>query len=134
MAIDLHGAGGREYTGNRSWRYLLELAHDNGWEPSGTGAPPQYRDARDEEKWDAMDYFSPAHQLVGNEDAARMAAALQRALSVIPEGKTVAAMAGDGLSGIDEHLTPIDWFSGDGGRERVREFAEFFKAGGFVIL
>ncbi len=39
MGMDLRGVGGIERFGVTSWRMLLTLAHEYGWEPAGTEPP-----------------------------------------------------------------------------------------------
>jgi hypothetical protein len=131
---------------------MLGLAHQYGWEPAGT-EPPEWRETFRHpdgtpiseglaeqfravaEDWDGG-YSTNDYQVVTDEDAANIADALERALEHIPDERTVGMLAAskDGAVDIDtsRHLSSLDWFSG-GGKETVREFVAYCRAGGFAI-
>ena len=151
MGMDLHGRGSYHHFNMTSWRYVLGLAHSYGWQPAGTEPPSMtvyYVDGTVDERltaqyaelaedWNRYDYFTNSFQQVTDEDAANLADALERALTDVPEERTVAMRAASqpphrGVPlDVVEHLTPLDWFSGE--RERLEEFISYCRAGGFRI-
>ena len=70
------------------WEAALERAYQNGWRPSGTGAPwgPEKRisrmavicDATSQRAWPEFDYFSANSQHVYPDDAFELGAAVLR--------------------------------------------------------
>lgn len=159
MGMDLLGTGGDFRLNNISWRYVLALVRQHGWEPAGTELPQLTLYNRDDtvdegatrrvyqeaaEDWDGG-YSSNDGQWVTDEDARNMAEALEQALPHIPDEETVGLRAAsteirDGrkvrAGGIDlemlEYLTAIDWFSG-AGKQSLRDFISYCRAGGFTI-
>jgi hypothetical protein len=109
----MDGEGGHLHLNNATWREVLNIAHDYGWEPAGT-EPGEWIDPEtgeldeqlylDPETWDG-NYVSNCAQWVTDADAADIADALERAL----QG--------------DEELN-IDL---------LREFITFCRAGAFSI-
>ncbi len=84
MGMSLVGASRNEHFSWGAWNLLLELAFRHGWRPTGTR--PQW-DFEDEvmqhlrgREWGS--YFWNDGQTVTAEDAAALAAALERALAV----------------------------------------------------
>jgi len=81
-------AGDHQHLNWASYRALLELAHEYGWQPTGT-EPGQWCDPEtgeldsqlspDPDEWDGT-YVSNDYQWVTKEDAANIAEALERAL------------------------------------------------------
>jgi hypothetical protein len=84
------------------WEAVLERAYQNGWRPSGTGAPwepdgktsrvPTIGDPTSPKAWPEFDYFSASSQHVYAEDAFQLGAAVLRGArradeSVSPESK-----------------------------------------------
>ena len=86
MSMDLSGVGGHFKINNEGWRQALMLAHKFGWEPVGTRDPA----LADEDgiytvpDWEGH-YDSNDGQEVEEEDGARIAEALEKALPDIPE-------------------------------------------------
>jgi hypothetical protein len=70
------------------WEAVLERAYQNGWRPSGTGAPWEpggkvlrvavIGDATSQRSWPEFDYFSASSQHVYSEDAFELGAAVLR--------------------------------------------------------
>jgi hypothetical protein len=154
MGMDLSGEGGYFRFNWEGWREVLELAYQYGWEPAGTELPEYsfynqdgtvnlgrtraYReDAKD---WDGS-YFGNEGQWVTEEDAARIADALERALTHIPDEETVGMQpalktydTGGGQSSAASIDVPnADWFSGDD-KPYLRDFITYCRAGGFAIF
>jgi hypothetical protein len=156
MGVDLSGAGGCKWLSWTGWEKLLKLAHEYGWKPAGTKPPRGIVMKPDgsidhemtamyswsEEDWDGS-YFSNNGQYVTDEDAANIADALERALHDIPDEETEAKVRAVelqpwlayGSRGPDHDipLSLIDKFSGRPGKERVKNFMVFCRAGGFCI-
>ncbi len=63
------------------WERFLELARSGGWEPAGTLPPIGWEGG----EWDGSDYTSGRGQIVSDEDAKQMAAAMTHALADIPD-------------------------------------------------
>jgi hypothetical protein len=138
--MDLSGAGGDFRIGNAGLRYLLELAwRHGGWEPMGV----LYPDAEGEYGGEPdMGYFTNDYQLVCAEDARNLADALGRALPDVPfheaaEPKRTSRYYVDS-SGVGHHdegdkFSPLEWFSGPGGRAIITEFITYARAGSFRI-
>lgn len=95
MSMDLVSAGEKNshfHLTGLGWDRVLSLAHQYGWEPRGTrpGAPAyMYCMTEAEEKeldqnWNG-NYVTNDGEIVTPEDAAAMAAALEKALDDIPE-------------------------------------------------
>lgn len=143
MGMDLHGAGGYFRFDVIAWAKVLELARQYGWEPAGTELP--------EEDWNGG-YDTNAFQRVTDEDAANIAAALERALDDVPDfsrgGKTkeytpedppthpvmraLVMAVGGPLVGPDDSPSPVEFFAGVR-KDKIREYIAFCRAGGFVI-
>jgi hypothetical protein len=116
MGMDLSGAGGYFRWTNQGWDWILGLAQEYGWKPSGTGAPPRMRKA----DWSGA-YWSNEGQLLYARDAAAIADALERALASIP--KRVTPKKGQIKQ---RHFVPDEWKS-------IRQFIKFCRAGSFRI-
>jgi hypothetical protein len=99
MGMGLSGKGGYFRFSNYAWRAALELAHEHGWEPTGTEVPeitvyaPDDTTIDEEATWVERqaygdwegDYFYTDGRLVTDADAANIADALERALDYVPE-------------------------------------------------
>lgn len=132
---------------------LLTLAYVYGWTPRWTemdadwyadfyNAPREEAERR-ASSWDGS-YFSNDGQWVTREDAAAMAAALDRASSDIPEHRVERPEAdfddlwdnwkcyADASQATKVRQWLLAFFGGPGGRTRVREFADFARAGGYA--
>ena len=106
------------------WEVVLERAYQNGWRPSGTGAPwnPEGRTSsvatigkpagHNSGRWPESDYFSASSQHVYAEDAFELGTAVMRGLSRVREES--------------DSRNPRR----DGGLSQV---ATFVREGGFVI-
>lgn len=150
MGMDLLGRGVYFRYNHWYWSQVLLLAYRYGWKPAGTKI--DHFGKVDEEKWEQFrhlyedwdgDYVSNECQWVTDEDAANIAQALERALEDIPDEDTVSVLAANqpcGLEGagvrsieteLEKHLTPLDWFSGEEGKQMIREFIAFCRVGGF---
>jgi hypothetical protein len=126
MGTDFSGKGGYFSVNNATWREVLVLAHEHGWEPAGTEMPKSILYNEDgsiraghtracweaAKNWESMDYFSNVSQWVTDEDASIVADALERALEAEPG---------------DEEL-------GSRSTDYVREFITFCRAGTFCIF
>jgi hypothetical protein len=132
-----------------SWYKVLNLARMCGWAPAGTITPDgwDYEDA-----WDGR-YHSNDGQWVTDEDARGIGCALLNGLDDIPDievgekarlpqgsqsGDLLAQMfdrSTDPFEQLNRRLTqsPFEYFSGAGGKERLREIAAFCNEGGFYI-
>jgi hypothetical protein len=152
MGMDLRSKGEEFHHDIITWRMVLTLAIDHGWEPAGTEPPKLtiFHEDRivDEEKtgayrqayedWDTTNYYTNDFQRVTDEDAANIADALERALTHVPDEKTIAMEAATTPSGgipfgVLEHLTPLDWCSGADGKGHIRKFIDFCRTGAFYI-
>jgi len=133
MGMDLHGvAGGYARFSNRSWRNVLKLAYEYGWKPLGTemdewiGRPDEWNGG----------YFSNDLQWVAEGDAARIANALEDALKDIPDHDVDETEVEHELVwaifNFDDPVPPLEYFSG-AGKQKIRAFVEFCRAGGFRI-
>ena len=90
MGVSLGGGGENNRHVALSWggfHELLELAYENGWEPMGTEAPMlHYNDGRVERAKDwCGTYNSNNYQIVTADDAANIAAALEKVWDDIPD-------------------------------------------------
>jgi hypothetical protein len=110
----------------------------------------QYTWAPDD--WDAANYFTNDFQRVTDQDAASIADALERGLDDIPDfdtgektreytpddppaHPTIRALVEAGMGpviGPDDSLSPAEFFSGHG-KQKVKDFVAFCRAGGFLI-
>jgi hypothetical protein len=151
MGMDLRGEGGDFHLDIVTWRMVLTLAIDHGWKPAGTEPPDiaflrkdgtvdkekttAYRQAYEDR--DTTNYYTNDFQWVTEEDAANIADALERALTHVPNERTIVMKAALMPSGVPfdvlEHLTPLDWCSGVDGKAHIREFIDFCRTGGFCI-
>jgi hypothetical protein len=133
-----------------SWYKVLNLARICGWAPAGTVTPIDW-DCED--KWDGR-YHSNDGQWVTDADAMGIAAALINGLDDIPDAEvgdrvritSVGLQSGDKLElmidrtidpfeQLNRRMTqsPFEYFSGESGKERLREIAAFCGQGGFYI-
>jgi hypothetical protein len=151
VGMDLRRKGGYLHLDIVTWRMVLTLAINHGWKPAGTELPDiaffskdgtvdeekseAYRQAY--EDWNATNYYTNDFQWVTDEDAANIADALERALTHVPDERTMAMKAALTPSGVPfdvlEHLTPLDWCSGADGKAHIREFIDFCRTGAFCI-
>ena len=76
MSMTLSGTERSLCVDHGAWSQVLLTAHENGWEPMGTLPPIFDQDSLD---WSG-NYTSNDSQLVGEEDAASLGDALERAL------------------------------------------------------
>ena len=99
MGMDLTGEGGYFRFLPGTWRAVLELAHEHGWELAGT-KPPEFTvyapdgvtvdevatraERQRYANWDGG-YFWNEYQVVCDEVAANIADALERALDDVPD-------------------------------------------------
>jgi len=140
-----------------TWRYLLALAKQYGWEPLGTEGPREEFNGEylSDDGWDG-NYLSNAFQFVRSEDAKAMAEALEIALLDVcdsrkPEKHEINDMISNDpiIKGMREFFrgkesdleerfnqmvltSPLAYFR-DGGKETLIGFINFCKKGGFVI-
>ena len=173
MGMDLSGKGGYFRFSNYGWRAALELAHEHGWEPAGT-VPPKFTvyaldgvtvdevrtraERQSYANWSGG-YFTNDYQVVSDEDAANIAAALERALDDVPDEsggdhlltpaqhqayqrgelseekfnevlKPIVERRAASLSQIPPQ-TPTWYFAGE--KDYLREFITFCRAGAFFI-
>jgi hypothetical protein len=129
--MDLSGPGGDFAYNNTSWGHLLRLASTYGWEPAGTRPPKRCR------TWDG-NYVTNDGQRVTAADARRLADALEKALPDLPDHdalehkkKRVGQSEEFGIPW-QTPTNPFEWFSG-AGKERLRTFIAYCRAGGFTI-
>jgi hypothetical protein len=164
MVMDLCGRGGYFRFSNTSWCKVLELADRYGWKPAGT-EPGRWVDpstgkldkqlSPDPEEWDGS-YFGNSFQWVTDEDAARIADALERALDDIPDfdaaekwveygptdigptdlpiGPVERSLVEEGIaiSVPNGSLSPLEYFSGED-KPVVRAFIAYCRAGEFYL-
>ena len=107
MGFDLMGKRGSFSTNRAGWRYIFNLAIENGWEPAGTEPPDVkslYGVDASADDW-CGSYFYNDLQLVTKEDATNMANAVELSL--------------------DFQTTEYDGL--------LREFIDFSQSGDFVI-
>jgi len=144
MAVDLLGKQGHMLFNNHGWSKMLELAERYGWQPKGTQPPllemeeiGVVTNGSSDGDWDG-NYFTNDRQRVSPEDAASLAAALERALEDIPdhdamEDKTRFIQDERVVPWhMAERIPPSEWFSGSR-KQRVRDFVTFCRAGGISI-
>ena len=80
MSTELHASNGYYIDiGTRGWSDILTIAFENGWEPMGTISPYVEEGILEPDDWDG-NYCSNDFQLVCEDDALAIAAALERAL------------------------------------------------------
>jgi len=138
---------------------MLELAYGYGWELAGT-EPGRWVDTStgeldeqlspDPDEWHGS-YFGNDAQWVTDEDAARIADALEQALDDIPDFDTgekwmtygptnlptssverSLVEEGFAVSGPNGSLSPLEYFSGED-KQLVRDFIAYCRAGTFYI-
>jgi hypothetical protein len=152
MGMDLRGSGGDFHFNLYAWNQLMTLAYHVGkWEPAGT-KPPEWdednspvqldTDASPKEMqaalagardaWDRMNYFTNDYQRVTASDAANLADALERVLSDVPDHDAMTGKWDDLWHGRIK-VSPVEFFSGLAGKEKVRKFIAYCRAGSFVI-
>lgn len=136
MGMDLSGPAGDFWWDVFSWRKLLRVAEQHGWEPAGTTlGEAELRDMHDG-VWSGG-YTSNDSQVVGVEDADRLAAALEQALPAIPDADVLAPHRGeDGrivLAPNGPAIEDMDWFCGPDSKDHIREFIRYCRAGAFSI-
>lgn len=132
MGYDLIGRG--TSVNVTTWEMLLRLGEMYGWEPTGTQLTQnEYVDAVFD--WSGT-YCSNDFQLVTDEDARALAAALAKAVDDVPEnhamGAKLKSIGGFEVVKHDAHFSPLEFFSGRN-KKRLRELIAVFKAGGFLL-
>ncbi len=126
MAYELAGEGGQMYFGIASLENAFKLAYLHGWHPMGT-VKCKIEDSSSGptlavDNWSS--YLSSGFQLVIDEDAANIAAALETAMPDVP------------FHDCDQKARrqqPLEFFGGIEGRSGLSEFIGFCQAGGFCI-
>ncbi len=140
MGMDLHGAGGYARCSGLEWIKVLQLAHEYGWESLGTEMDGWINSETGElieppDDWDG-NYTSNDTQWVTEEDASRIADALEDALQDIPDRKVEKTeMEHRPVSLFDllhDRTDPLEFFSGTGKRT-ISAVIKFCRAGGFRI-
>ncbi len=140
MGMDLHGAGGYARCSGLEWSKVLLLAYEYGWEPLGTEMDGWINSETGElieppDEWNG-NYTSNEGQWVTEEDASRIADALEDALEDIPDrevDKTGVVHRPVSLFDLLRDRTdPLEFFSG-AGKRRIRAVIKFCRAGGFRI-
>lgn len=118
------------------WRKLLQLARNFGWQPQGTVMSQItlefYSQGRE---WDG-DYYRSEYQCITQADGASLCDALDCALACLPDHDVLGFVkSSDFRIGIDiGHMaSPEDWFSGENGKESLRDFIEFARRGQLLI-
>ena len=121
-----------------AWSKVLQLARMYGWEPYGTTIPKSYME--EELEWDGG-YGTNEGQLVEAHDALKLAEALARALSDIPDEKPSDNPYVDARSGDPQDMeatiqrmiaySPLDYFGGH--KIMIEGLIKFCKLGAFEI-
>ena len=139
MPYDLCGPAGDFFFNDSSWTKVLALAHIFGWKPAGTLSPVDEHGTLLYDNWEGS-YELFVHQRVSAEDAAHLADALDQAPRDIPdhgaaEHKAVPVELGGvpGWAYAPDDINPIEWFSGERGRQYLQEFIAFCRKGEFSI-
>ncbi len=141
MGMDLTNvAGGTARFSNRSWRNVLKLAYEYGWRPLGTEIEDEWivvetgEPTRQIDDWNGG-YFTNDLQWVTEEDAERIADALEDALEDIPDRDVDETEAKHGPVSLFDFPYPTDTleFFSSAGKQKIRAFIEFCRAGGFRI-
>lgn len=133
MGMDLEGAGGYFRFSMSSWFKVGELAVMGGWQPTeGTRQPSDWHEHLDG-KWEGS-YGTNDGGRVSDEDARRMADALERMLPEVPDQGTLERGSMGGIPfDVAKHATVFDWFSGSESKDRLCEFIAYCRKGGFAI-
>ena len=137
------------------WSKALDLAELYGWQRMGTEPPSQHDFEELNAEWDGT-YLTNDGQIVKAEDGACLAAALEKALSDVPDDK--ANIGWDTKCGFEDDLPegltpeevemidgglenelldfngtpPLEFFAGDE-KYHLRQFIRFCKLGNFII-
>src|SRR5436189_49878 len=142
MSVQLHRGTQQIDFSQTSWYQLLRLAYYFGWQPAGTQIPPPAQDPvcgseaaepeeggvlASEQPWNGS-YFNLRGQWVTDEDARRLAEAIERAWPHLPADDVLSPEAGEpeGISWT-RWYRPVDapgWFSGPR-RQQLGEFVAF---------
>jgi len=124
--------------------FAMRLGVEHGWQPAGTGPPPDWNNET-WESWDDADYWSGLGQWVTDEDAREWASALRHALDDIPDENLMlyrASYLTFGSTGFEspmkraERMKKIplaEVFSGDG-KKWLTTLIEFLEHGGFRLF
>ncbi len=88
MGMDLEGAGGDFRFSASSWPRVRELAVMGGWQPTEGTRPPSDWNEHQDGKWEGG-YGTNDGARVSDEDARRMADALERVLPEVPDQSTL---------------------------------------------
>jgi hypothetical protein len=120
MGATLVRRGDRFRWKREAWDVVLDLAKQFGWVPTGTRPPRGVWVA----EWNADDYSTCGRQQVTEADALALAAALGRALAVIPKDATVPPPEGASPE--------LAFFTGYT-RGGLADFAKYCKRGAFRI-
>jgi hypothetical protein len=144
MSMELGRGGGEWFDLSISaWCDILELAECYGWRPTGTAPPPEWS----ESTWCGT-YYSNEYQSVDADDAAAIAAALDRFLAGEPpvanpspdRGRNkLRSIAGVLARHMDAEMhdpgwSPAgNWLREDDGQQCLREFVDFCRRGSFWI-
>ncbi len=142
MSVDLFGKQGHMPFNNLGWSKMLELAERHGWQPKGTQPPDMegtqiVTNGSSDDDWDG-NYYTNDWQGVSPEDAANIAAALERALEDIPDHDAmedkIRFIKDEPVVDWDtaDNTSAVEWFSG-ARRTRVKQFIAFCRGGGFSI-
>src|SRR5688500_14379976 len=134
-----------------SWYKVLNLAFMCGWVPAGTLPPLEYDDEEGDtayREWDGR-YHSGERQWITDDDALAFAAALEAGMDDIPDldlGETIRTPLRFGefdlylneeetIERVTTRYTPnpFEYFSGQRRKQRLREFIEFCRRGGFMV-
>ena len=129
MGFDLYSHHGGAYFHCQFLTFpaMLAVACSNGWSPRGTEPPDGW-----EGYWEG-EYCKNDRQYVTDDDALGIANALELGLDDVPDEHVLPQLTiGNGLD-FDHFPTPIQWLSGESGKNCMREFIAFCRSGGFTI-
>ena len=122
MGMDLNGSEYNFSVNSFSWRALLQIAEDNGWEPQGVESPGFEGCEKYFGQVSKYNYSSNDGQFVTTKDALLIANALERGFSKILE-------CGDYPDDLDD---PYKYFADS--KDFFLICIEYFKSGGFNIF
>jgi hypothetical protein len=134
--MDLSGPAGDFFWDVFSWHKLLRVAKRYGWRPAGTISGEEEQRAMPGGVWTGG-YTSNDFQRVTAADAEQLAAALERALSHIPDVDVLAPHRGAGggivIAPNGPVIDDVDWFCGPDSKDNIQQFIRYCRAGAFTI-
>jgi hypothetical protein len=131
MGVDLHRGDDVFSVSVYTWQRAYALAIEGGWEPRGT-LPPKGLSKKERTEWQGT-YDSNDGQFIAAVDAANMAAALEKMVTILPPPAAADPAPFDVVSLSGARVDPRTYFTVEDMRKILKLLIEFLRGGACAI-